>query len=96
MTPLEQFDQATQTVTKERGAVYGHPADDFARVSHMAEAIKDCPDPRVRHALYMILVKVARLAVAPAHADSAIDVAGYARTIAMIADRDSRISPTSM
>lgn len=87
MSATDQFDTAIGRVTQERGAVYGHPADDFAKVTHMAEAIKDCPDARVRHALYMILVKVARLAKTPDHGDSAIDIAGYARTIAMIVDR---------
>jgi hypothetical protein len=87
MTAVEQFDAAIQKVTQERGAVYGHPADDFAKVALMAEGIKDCPDPRVKHALLMILVKVARLAQTPTHVDSMIDIAGYARCIAMIADR---------
>jgi len=84
MSPLEQFDAATKTVTQERGAVYGHPADDFARVAHMAQMIEDCADPRIRHALYMVLVKVARLVTTPNHVDSAVDIAGYARTLAMV------------
>lgn len=85
--PLEQFDAAMQSVTTERGAVYGHPSDDFARVAKMAEAIKDCPDPLLRHVLYMILVKVSRLAKTPSHIDSLIDIAGYARTGAMVLER---------
>ena len=87
MSAVEQFDAAVSSVTQDRGKIYGHPADDFARVDRMAEGIKDCHDPRVRHALYMILVKVARLAQTPNHVDSMIDIAGYARTIAMIIDR---------
>ncbi len=83
----EQFDAAIAKVTDERGKVYGHPADDFAKVAHMAQAIEDCADPRIKHALYMILVKVARLAETPDHVDSWIDVAGYARTGVMILDR---------
>lgn len=93
MSATEQFDAAIATVTQERGAVYGHPADDFAKVAGMAEGIKDCPDPLVKHALYMMLVKVARLAQTPNHIDSAIDLAGYARTIAMIIDRQVIPSP---
>lgn len=89
MSPLDQFDAATQSVTKERGAVYGHPADDFARVAQMAETIKDCPDPLIKHVLYMILVKVSRLAATPSHIDSLIDIAGYARTGAMVLERKS-------
>ncbi len=87
MGAAEDFDAAAAKITGKRGAVYGHPADDFARVAAMAEGIKDCRDPLVRHALYMILVKVSRLAERPDHVDSMVDIAGYARTIAMIADR---------
>lgn len=89
MKPSEQFDSAMTKVTQERGAVYGHPADDFAKVTMMAKGIANCPDQEIKHALYMILVKVARIAETPGHADSAIDIAGYARTIAMINDRRS-------
>jgi hypothetical protein len=81
---LEQFDAATQKVTQDRGSIYGHPADDFARVVDMAEGIKDCKDPRIKHVLYMILVKVSRLAATPDHLDSWIDIAGYARTGVMV------------
>lgn len=87
MSATEQFDAAIGKVTQERGAVYGHPADDFAKVAQMAEGIRFCKDPRIKHALYMILVKVARLAETPDHVDSIVDIAGYARTIAMIVDR---------
>ena len=87
MNATQKFDTAIQTVTQERGTVYGHPADDFARVVKMAEGIADCADPHIKHALYMILVKVARLAHSPRHIDSLIDIAGYCRTIAMIIDR---------
>lgn len=80
---------AVGEVIKERGEAYGHPADDFARVAHMSEALKHCPDPRIRHALYMILVKVSRLIETPTHVDSMVDIAGYAATMAKIVDRDA-------
>jgi hypothetical protein len=87
MSPLEQFDAAVQTVTQERGAVYGHPADDFARIAQMAKGLEACPDPALKHALYLILVKVSRLVTSPDHIDSLVDIAGYARCIAMILER---------
>ena len=83
----EQFDAAIAKVTDDRGEIYGHPADDFHKVAMMAKAIEGCADPRIKHALYMILVKVARLAETPSHVDSWIDIAGYARTGVMILDR---------
>lgn len=85
--PLAQFDDVTRKVTEERGAVYGHPSDDFAKVDKIKEAVAGCPDPIVRHGLEMIGVKLARLAATPDHLDSVIDIAGYARTIAMHLDR---------
>lgn len=90
MSATEQFDTAIGKVTQERGAIYSHPADDFGRVAQMAEAIKDCRDPLIKHALYMILVKVSRLANTPDHIDSWIDIAGYARTGVMVLDRKAK------
>ena len=86
-SPLEIFDQASLSVTQERGKIYGHPADDFKKVALMAMQIEECTDLLVRHALYMILVKIARLVQSPGHIDSVVDIAGYARTIAMIQDK---------
>ena len=83
----EAFDEAMKSVTQVRGADYGHPADDFAVASQIAHAVNDCPDPLVRNALRMIGVKMARLCHNPQHLDSIIDIAGYARTIVMIIDK---------
>ena len=44
-------------------------------------------DPRLKHALYMVQVKVARLLNTPAHRDSVVDIAGYANTYGMILER---------
>jgi len=71
----------------ERGAVYGHPSEDFFRVSVMAALLEDCPDRVLRHVMYMIIVKVCRLIVTPEHEDSWLDIVGYVRTAAMIIDR---------
>lgn len=84
------FDDATQHVTQDRGSVYGHPLDDFARVALIKQAVDHCADTEIKHALEMIGVKLARLAQSPTHLDSAIDIAGYARTICMIVDERQR------
>lgn len=86
MSIAEQFDKALDVITDRRGGDYGHPLDDFAKVSAIKGAVASCPDPEVRHALEMIGVKLARLAETPDHLDSIIDIAGYARCIAMILD----------
>ena len=81
------FDAAIATISDQRGEIYNHPSIDFMRVTKIKEAVKDCPDPVVRHALEMIGVKMARLTTTPDHLDSIIDIAGYARTIVMHYDR---------
>jgi hypothetical protein len=88
--PLADFDAAIRKVTQERGQVYGHPADDFAKAAKIKEAVASCPDPLLRHCLEMIGVKLARLAQTPEHLDSWIDVFGYARCAVMIMDRRNR------
>lgn len=71
-------------LTAERGAVYGHPLDDFGRVALIKQAVAECPDPEVRHALEMIGVKLARLVTTPDHQDTIDDIKGYAECINMI------------
>jgi hypothetical protein len=83
-----QFDAATQSVTQERGKHYGHPRDLFNNIVALQSGVSACPNPRIRHALDMICVKMARLCRTPDHLDSIIDIAGYARTMAMILDKE--------
>ena len=74
-------------VVRQRGWVYGHPADDFRRVSQIEQVLMECQDPELRHVLLMIAVKMARLVQTPEHRDSWIDIAGYVTTAAMVIDR---------
>jgi hypothetical protein len=90
-TPLAQFDAAIANITTDRGAVYGHPADDFAKATQIKAAVASCADPLLRHVLDMIGVKMARLTTTPDHMDSWIDISGYARCAAMILDRNKSI-----
>lgn len=87
MRPSEQFDKAFSTVTQDRGKNYGHPKINFDRIARLQAVVQECPDPLVRSALDMICVKIARLIETPDHIDSLVDIAGYARTIAMVHDR---------
>jgi len=82
----QQFDITLKGLTTRRGAVYGHPLDTFKIASEIKKAISSCPDDEVRHALELIGVKMARLCTNPTHADSPVDIAGYARTIPMLHD----------
>lgn len=96
MTSVEHFDSALRRLTQDRGAIYGHPADDFRRAQALQAVIAECPHPLVRHALNMIAVKIARLIQTPDHQDSIEDIAGYARTIAMILDRERVADPSGI
>ncbi len=86
----DQFDKALETITQERGANYGHPHKTFDQIAVLQVMVVECPDPRVRHALEMICVKLVRLCQdpTPTNMDNVIDIAGYARTIAMIWDKE--------
>lgn len=85
MNILEEADKLTN---KDRQDVYGHPIHDFTNVSELTKPILESDiDPRLKHALYMIQVKVARLLNTPEHRDSIVDIAGYANTYSMVAER---------
>jgi len=91
MSKTDQFDEALAgLVNKERMEDYGHPLDHFSKTAAFAGQINGCPDPQLRHALYMISDKIARLCNSPEHLDSWIDIAGYARTAVMILDERER------
>lgn len=79
------LDEANKLVSEDRQKVYGHPIKDFTKITIMAKPIMDSDiDPRLKHALYMIQVKIARLLNSPNHIDSVIDIAGYAKTYSLI------------
>ena len=92
---VAQFDAALAKVTQERGAHYDHPAHNFRRAQLMKAVVRDCPHQQIREALEMVVVKVARLVYDPSHMDSVVDIAGYARTIAMILDYEEERSDAS-
>jgi len=85
MTTEEILKQAEKLVTKDRQDIYGHPYVDFGRVAKLTEAIRESTlIEELKHALYMIQVKVARLLETPDHEDSIVDLIGYALTYHMI------------
>lgn len=73
---------AENLVTSDRSNEYGDPTDSLQRCADMMAAYLGKRDPRdlqaVDAAAFGIILKLSRLAHNPYHADSWIDVAGYA------------------
>ena len=89
------LEEANEHVNEGRQAIYGHPADDFTKVSSAARALGiDPTNGPLDHALYMVLVKLSRLVQTPGHHDSIVDIAGYARTYEMVWNVQSFLSDT--
>lgn len=85
------LETAGKLVDGDRQGTYGHPLDDFSKVSGAAKALGI--DPRsgpLHHALYMVLVKLSRLVETPDHLDSIVDGAGYFRTYEKVLDEQRR------
>jgi len=80
--------EADRLVSTDRQAIYGHPADDFAKVVALTKPILESNiDPRLKHAIYMIQVKIARLLNTPNHIDSIVDIAGYVKTYHLVLEK---------
>jgi hypothetical protein len=88
---LEEFDAAYAVVTADRRDVYGDPLDTYRRVAALRTVVDECADPQVREIIGMVATKLVRLVQTPDHLDSWIDVAGYARTAAMLLDSRRRV-----
>lgn len=81
----ESILQEAQRLTGgDRNADYGHPLDDFGKVTGMAIALWGRgPQTPEEHAIYMVLVKIAREVNRPKR-DNRVDGCGYFQTLDMI------------
>ena len=86
------LEEANTLVSGERNTDYGHPADDFQKTADMWSVILGIPISTQQMALCMIAVKISRLMHKPKR-DNLVDIAGYARTIEMLWERDSMPEP---
>lgn len=81
------LNEALTATTTQRNKSYGEPDEDFKRIAAIASALGfriDGGGGEIRElnssdvALFMICLKLSRLAWSPAHRDSWTDIAGYA------------------
>lgn len=82
--------EAHRLVHGDRGALYGHPFDDFSRTGRIWGAILNADGAPVspdKVALCMVGVKVSREVNKP-HRDNRVDLAGYAETLEMVRERE--------
>jgi hypothetical protein len=82
--------EALRLTTGDRNKDYGHPLDDFGKVTGMALALWGRgPQTPEEHAIYMVLVKIAREVNRPKR-DNRVDGAGYFGTLDMIHEERAR------
>ena len=93
MTRAEILDAARAAVTTDRNSTYGEPEDSFHAVAAIWYALDQARGARSRGpadvALYLAALKMVRATSNPAHADSWVDLAGYAACGGEIAARGS-------
>ena len=77
MNRTELLENATVALS-DRGSAYGDASDNFQRIADMWSVILGRRVTMKQVALCMSAVKMARLIETPDHADSWIDLAGYA------------------
>ena len=78
MTRKECLDKAAECVLKDRASQYGNVERNFERIADLWEAYLHAPISALDVAMMMALLKIARAKANPAHADSFVDLAGYA------------------
>lgn len=70
--------EAEEAVCNDRNAEYGDPEDNFEDIARLWSAYMRSPFTRSDVAVFMMLVKVARMKTSPALLDHWVDIAGYA------------------
>ena len=78
MTREEVLELAGDLTSAVRDEVYGDPLTNHERIAELWSAILNTDITREEVVLCMIAVKMSRLCRSPEHADSWVDIAGYA------------------
>ena len=77
---------AIEATTVQRDKVYGSPDINFERIAKGLDIIFDRPVTKSQVSLVLAMVKLCRLVQSEDHADSWIDLAGYAACGAEVSD----------
>jgi len=78
-------EEAQRLTTQDRNATYGHPADDYDRVSRAFNALTGHCLTTEEAILFMVVMKLAREAHLPKR-DNRVDAAGYLNCLQMVHD----------
>ena len=79
--------EAERLINGPRQHIYSHPYDNFSQTAKLWEPILGVSITPEQIALCMIQVKISRLCYTPGHADSLVDIAGYAGTYEKVQER---------
>ena len=88
LTPLDSeyvLHEAYRLTASDRQKDYGHPKDDFTRIAALWSALVPFAFEPRHVAMFQIAVKLSR-EVHRSKRDSAVDIAGYARCLALCSD----------
>jgi hypothetical protein len=78
MTREEAIRAVAHCVLQDRNDTYGSPENNFASIAELWSCFLDVEIAPHQVAVMMALMKIARLKFNPTHADSWVDLAGYA------------------
>lgn len=78
MNREEAIKAVSACVLQDRNDAYGSPENNFASIAELWSCFLDVEIAPHQVAVMMALMKIARLKFNPTHADSWVDLAGYA------------------
>lgn len=92
----EILDEAFKLVSKDRQGSYGHPLDDYTKVTEIFKSLTGNNLTVYEALLFMVSVKLARLRtnleLNKVHHDSLVDALGYLTCIKMVEEANNVVS----
>ena len=92
----EILDEAFKLVSKDRQGSYGHPLDDYTKVTEIFRSLTGKDLSVYEALLFMVSVKLARLRtnleLSKVHHDSLVDALGYLTCIKMVEEANNVVS----